>query len=54
MTRGRLGAWIKEGVCRFTVLALRRPGSQRVFRIYARRGAAALAASTDLALPAAP
>lgn len=54
VTRGRLGAWIKEGVCRFTVLALRRPGSQRVFRIYARRGAAALAASTDLALPAAP
>jgi NADH dehydrogenase len=54
VTRGRLGAWVKEGVCRFTVLALRRPASQRVFRIYARRGAAALAASTDLALPAAP
>jgi NADH dehydrogenase len=54
VTRGRLGAWVKEGVCRFTVLALRRPASQRVYRIYARRGAAALAASTDLALPAAP
>ena len=43
--RGRLGAWIKESVCRFTVRALRYPRVQAVFALYDRRGRAVLAAA---------
>jgi NADH dehydrogenase FAD-containing subunit len=45
VVRGRLGAWIKESVCRFTVRALRYPRVQAVFALYDRRGRAVLAAA---------
>ena len=45
VVRGRLGAWIKESVCRFTVRALRYPRVQAVFTLYDRRGRAVLAAA---------
>jgi NADH:ubiquinone reductase (H+-translocating) len=43
VTRGRLGAWIKEAVCRFTLRTLRFPILTVTLRMYDRRGARALA-----------
>ncbi|MEZ4400384.1 MAG: FAD-dependent oxidoreductase [Kofleriaceae bacterium] len=55
VVRGRVGAWIKEAVCRFTIRALRRPAWQASFRLYARRGRRGLAAApTSPRLPIAP
>jgi len=45
VTRGRVGAWVKESVCRFTLRALRFPVLTRALRLYDRRGARALAAA---------
>lgn len=43
VVRGRVGAWIKERVCRFTIAALTGRVAQASFALYDRRGAAVLA-----------
>lgn len=48
---GRVGARIKESVCRFTTRVLRFPSLQASFRLYARRGQRALATASAPALP---
>ncbi len=55
MIGGRLGAWLKERVCRFTLGALDHPALQATFGLYQRRGQQVLAAGerASAVLPAA-